>query len=89
MDATLLWDTMKMKIRSSSLYYAKKRNAKMKSQKRLDEDNLLETEKNHILDELAARKLQRERFLFTKQKARLYDRKPVGTTRGKKYEEIS
>ena len=23
-DATLLWDTMKMKIRSSSVYYAKK-----------------------------------------------------------------
>ena len=47
-------------------------------EKRLDEDNLSETEKNQILDELAARKL----LLFTKQKARLYDRKPAGKTRG-------
>ena len=76
-----IWDTMKMKIRSSSLYYAKKeRNAKMKSQenrlendlasleKRLDEDNLSETEKNQILDELAARKLQREEMSIHKTK---------------------
>ena len=40
-DATLLWDTMKMKIRSSSLFYAKKkRNAKMKSQESRLENTL-------------------------------------------------
>ena len=68
MDATLQWDTMKMKIRSSSLYQEKKGNGKVKSQenglendiasleKRLDEDNLSETENNQILVELAAAK---------------------------------
>ena len=31
-DAILSWDTTKLQIRSSSLYYAKKKNAKMKTQ---------------------------------------------------------
>ena len=31
-DSVLLWDTMKLQIRSSSLHYAKKKKAKMKSQ---------------------------------------------------------
>ena len=59
---------------SIKLSLSQKRNTKMKSQKnrleneiaslekRLDEDNLSETEKNQILDELAARKLQREKM---------------------------
>ena len=38
-------------------------------EKRLDEDNLLETEKNQILDELAARKLQREEMSIHKTKS--------------------
>jgi len=37
-------------------------------EKRLDEDNLWETEKNQILDELAARKLQREEMSIHKTK---------------------
>ena len=60
-DSVLLWDTMKLQIRSSSLYYAKKKKAKMKSQetsleveivalqKRLEENNVSETEKNRHL----------------------------------------
>ena len=58
-------------------------------EERLDEDNLSETEKNQILDELAVRKLQGEEMFIHKQKARLYDRKPVGTTRRDKIRNIS
>ena len=60
-DSVLLWDTMKLQIRSSSLHYAKKKKAKMKSQetsmevdilalrRKLEENNFSETEKNrHI-----------------------------------------
>ena len=39
-EATLLWDTMKMKIPSSSLCYAKKRNAKIKSQGNRSENDI-------------------------------------------------
>ena len=49
-------------------------------EKRLNEENLSETEKNQILDELAARKLQREEISIHKtkgaiirSKARLYN----------------
>ena len=71
-DAILLWDTIKMQIRSSSLYYAKKKKAKMKSQetsleadilflqKRLEENNLSETDKTDILNELDVKTLQKE-----------------------------
>ena len=95
-DATPLWDTMKMKIRSSSLYYAKKRNAKMKSQenrlendiasleKRLDENNLSETEKNQILDELAARKLQKEQISIHKTKGAIIRSKARWYNEGEK-----
>ena len=95
-DATLLWGTMKMKIRSSSLYYAKKRNAKMKSpenrlendtaplEKRLHEDNLSETEKNQILDELAARKLQREEISIHKTKGAIIRSKARWYNEGEK-----
>ena len=33
-DAALLWDTMKMQIRSSSLKYAKEKKAKMNQKKK-------------------------------------------------------
>ena len=71
-DSVLLWDTMKLQIRSSSLYYAKKKKAKMKSQetsleveilalqKKLEEDNNPETEKTDILNELDVKILQKE-----------------------------
>ena len=100
-DATLLWDTMKMKIRSSSLFYAKKRNAKMKYQesrlendiasleKRLDEDNLSETEKNQTLDELAARKLQREEISIHKTKGAIIRSKARWYNEGEKIRNIS
>ena len=53
-DPVLLWDTIKMRIRSSALKYAKEKKAKMKSketnlecdilslQKKLEENNLSE-----------------------------------------------
>ena len=42
-------------------------------EKRLDEDNLSETEKSQVLNELAARKLQREEICKHKTKARSQD----------------
>ena len=62
----------------------KKRNAKMKSQKRLDEDNLSETEKNQILDELAARKLQREEISIHKTKGAIIRSKARWYNEGEK-----
>ena len=71
-DSVLLWDTMKLQIRSSSLHYAKKKKAKMKSQetslevdilalqRKLEENNFSETEKTEILNELDVKILQKE-----------------------------
>lgn len=71
-DAVLFWDTMKLQIRSSWLYYAKKKQAKTKSQetnleadilalqKRLEENNVSEIEKTDILNELDVKILQKE-----------------------------
>ena len=69
-NALLVWDAMKMKIRSSSLHYSKIKKIKMKSQetsleiislqKTLDESNLSEMEKNQIINETEIRNLQRE-----------------------------
>ena len=57
----------------------------MKSQKRLDEDNLSETEKNQILDELAARKLQREEISIHKTKGTIIRSKARWYNEGEKY----
>ena len=66
-DAVLLWDTMKMQIRSSSLKYAKEKKAKIKSiektlesdisslRKQLEEGNLLDTAKSDICKELTSK----------------------------------
>ena len=71
-NAALLWDTMKMKIRSSLLHYSKVKKTKMKSQKTkleleiislqktLEESNLSEREKNQIINEIQIRNLERE-----------------------------
>ena len=71
-DAILLWDTMKMQIRSSSLNYARRKKAKMKSleskleseilslQKELEENNVSEDEKVQICSEIDVKILQRE-----------------------------
>ena len=71
-DAILLWDTMKMQIRSSSLNYARRKKAKMKSlelkleseilslQKELEENNISENEKVQIYSEIDVKILQRE-----------------------------
>ena len=71
-DAILLWDTMKMQIRSSSLNYARRKKAKMKSlelkleseilslQKKLEENNISENEKVQIYSEIDVKILQRE-----------------------------
>ena len=85
-----------MKIRSSSLFYAKKkRNAKMKSQESRLENTLHPLKKDYMRTIYRKQKrikhwtswplkhYKEKKFLFTKQKARLYDRKAVGTMRGK------
>ena len=71
-DATLLWDTMKMKIRSSSLCYARQKKNKMSSkenyleekitylQKRLDEANVTAMEKQQITEEIGIINSQRD-----------------------------
>lgn len=63
---------MKLQIQSSSLHYAKEKKAKMKSQetsleadilacqKKLEENNLSETEKTDIVSELDLKILQKE-----------------------------
>ena len=73
-DAVLLWDTMKMHIRSSSLKYAKEKRAKLKSkekslesdisslQRKLEKNNLSDTDKNHTLNELEVKTLQLEKI---------------------------
>ena len=83
---------------SIKLSLSQKRNTKIKSQKnrlendiaslekRLDEDNLSETEKNQILDELAARKLQREEMSIHKTKGAIIRSKARWYNEGKKYE---
>ena len=70
--AILLWDTMKMLIRSISLNYTRKKKAKMKSlelkleseilslQKELEENNISENEKVQIYSEINVKILQRE-----------------------------
>ena len=71
-DATLLWDTMKMKIRSSSLCYARQKKNKMSSkenyleekitylQKILDEANVTAMEKQQITEEIGIINSQRD-----------------------------
>ena len=73
-DAVLLWDTMKMQIRSNSLKYAKEKRAKLKSkekslesdisclQKKLEENNLSETDKNYMLNELEVKTIQLQKI---------------------------
>ena len=79
----------------------KKRNGKKKSQesglendiasleKRLDEDNLSHTENNQILDELAARKLQREELSIHKTKGAIIQSKARWYNEGEKIRNIS
>ena len=65
-NAALLWDTMKMKIRSSALHYSKiKKTTKLELeiiclQETLEESNLSEMEKNQIINEIEIKNLQRE-----------------------------
>ena len=71
-DAILLWDTMKIKIRSSSLCYARQKKNKMSSkenyleekitylQKRLDEANVTAMEKQQITEEIGIINSQRD-----------------------------
>ena len=73
-DPVLLWDTIKMRIRSSSLKYAKEKRAKMKAketnlecdilslQKKLEENNLSETDKTDSLKKLEVKTLQLEKI---------------------------
>ena len=73
-DVVLLWDTMKMQIRSSSLKYAKEKKAKIKSKektlesdisslrKQLVEGNLSDTAKSDICKELDIKTLHFEKI---------------------------
>ena len=73
-DAILLWDTMKMQIRSSSLKYARERKAKIKSKentlesdisslrKKLEEENPSDAVKSEIYKELDIKTLQPEKI---------------------------
>ena len=73
-DAVLLWDTMKMQIRSSSLKYARERKAKIKSKentldsdisslrKKLEEENPSNAVKSEIYNELDIKTLQLEKI---------------------------
>ena len=86
-NAALLWDTMKMKILSSSLHYSKIKKTKMKSQetkleleiiclqKTLEESNLSEMEKNQIINEIEIRNLQREEISKHKTRRAMKERK--------------
>ena len=79
-EAILLWDTMKMKIRSSSLCYARQQKNKMSSkekyseekithlEKRLDEANVTATEKQKITEEISIINLQRDEISECKPK---------------------
>ena len=58
-------------------------------EKRLDEDNLSETEKNQILEELAARKLQREEISIHKTKGAIVQSKARWYNKGEKIRNIS
>ena len=74
-DAPLLWDTMKMRIRSTSLNYGRKRKRDMKSeeasiesvilslQRKLEENNLLENTKTNLQKELEAKIAEREEIV--------------------------
>ena len=71
-EVALLWDTMKLQIRSSLLHYGKKKKAKMKSQetslevdiltlqRKLEENDFSETEKIDIINALDVKILQKE-----------------------------
>ena len=73
-DAILLWDTMKMQIRSSSLKYAREKKAKIKSKentldsdisslrKKLEEENPSDAVKGELYKELDIKTLQLEKI---------------------------
>ena len=73
-DAVLLWDTMKMQIRSSSLKYAREKKAKIKPnentlesdisplRKKLEEENPSDAVKSEIYKELDIKTLQLEKI---------------------------
>ena len=100
-NAALLWDTMKMKIRSSSLHYSKIKKAKMKSQetnleleiislhKTLEESNLSEMEKNQSINEIEIRNLQREEISKHKLGEQYYAPSRDGTMKERKTRNIS
>ena len=99
-DAILLWDTIKMQIRSSSLYYAKIKKAKMKSQetsleadilflqKRLEENNSFETDKTDFLNELDVKTLQKEEISKHKTRGTIIRSKSRWYNEGEKTQNI-
>ena len=85
-DAVLLWDTMKMQIRSKSIQYAKHKRGKMKLtetnlesvitslQRKLEENDLSETNKTTIYNELEVKKLQSENVVHAASNSRSHDK---------------
>ena len=85
-NAALLWDTMEMKIRSSSLHYLKIKSTKLKSQelemtslqKTLEESNLSEMGKNQIINEIEISK-HKTRGAILRSKSRWYNEEEKNT----------
>ena len=88
---------MKLQIRSSSLHYAKKKKAKMKSQetslevdiltlqRKLEENDFSETEKTDILNELDVKILQKEEISKLKIQGTIIRSKSRWYNEGEKY----
>ena len=93
-DAVLLWDTMKMQIRSKSTQHAKHKRGKMKLtetnlesvitslQWKLEENDLSKTNKTTIYNELEVKKLQLENVVQRQTRGAMI--KPAGITKEKK-----
>ena len=97
-DAVLLWDTMKMQIRSKSIQYAKHKRGKMKLtetnlesvitslQRKLEENDLSETDKTTIYNELEVKKLQLENVVQRQTRGAMIRSKARWHNEGEKYE---
>ena len=69
MDAVLLWDTIKMKIRGKSIEYAKRKGRKIQSEeqlnvlrKKLEETGISDCERVDVQNKLQVKTQQREQI---------------------------
>ena len=99
-DAVLLWDTMKMQIRSTSLKYAKQKRGKirlteknlesdmMSLRRKLEENDLSETSQTTIRNKLEAKKLPLENNLQRQTRGAIIRSKARWHNEGRKKHEI-